>query len=87
MFTRYRIAVYIDGCFWHGCPQHSTLPKTNTSYWLPKLARNIERDRETDLALGDAHWTVLRYWEHEDPEDVAHKLAAVVQRAMASASR
>ncbi len=70
VFTRRRVAVFIDGCFWHGCPLHATQPKSNADYWGPKLARNILRDRETDVALRDAGWTVLRFWEHEDPVEV-----------------
>jgi DNA mismatch endonuclease (patch repair protein) len=71
VFTRQRVAIFIDGCFWHGCPAHATLPKTNTDYWLPKLQRNIERDRETNEMLLSAGWTVLRFWEHEAPQAVA----------------
>ena len=71
VFTRQRIAVYIDGCFWHGCPDHGTLPKTNTDYWLPKLQRNVERDGETDTLLTEAGWTALRFWEHETASTVA----------------
>ncbi len=79
VFTRRRIAVYIDGCFWHGCPQHATHPKRNADYWLPKLAHNIERDRETDAQLRAAGWTVLRFWEHEAPAAVAAQIAAAVR--------
>lgn len=78
-FTRKRIAVFVDGCFWHGCPNHATKPKVNSDYWLPKLQRNIERDRETDVQLSDAGWTVLRFWEHEDPEAVAAAIVNVVR--------
>ncbi len=78
-FTRCRVAVFIDGCFWHGCPEHATQPKRNAGYWGPKLARNIERDRETDAALRALGWTVIRFWEHEDPSGVADAIAAVVR--------
>jgi DNA mismatch endonuclease, patch repair protein len=64
VFTRRHIAVFIDGCFWHGCPQHYRVPGTNAGYWQPKIARNVERDAETTVALVAAGWTVLRYWEH-----------------------
>lgn len=73
-FTRARIAVFIDGCFWHRCPIHGTLPKNNADWWLAKLNRNVERDRETDAALREAGWTVLRYWEHDDPLEIADEI-------------
>jgi DNA mismatch endonuclease (patch repair protein) len=79
VFTRRRIAVFIDGCYWHGCPEHATLPRRNADYWLPKLARNTERDRETNEVLTAAGWLVLRYWEHEDPAAVANAIVAVVR--------
>ena len=78
VFTRKRVAVFVDGCFWHGCPQHATLPKLNADYWLPKLRRNVERDRETDAALKAAGWTVLRFWEHQAPETVASTVIRAV---------
>lgn len=79
VFTRRRIAVFIDGCFWHGCPVHGTSPKANADYWLPKLERNKQRDHETRSMLEADGWTVLRYWEHEPPEVVAREIAAAVQ--------
>jgi DNA mismatch endonuclease (patch repair protein) len=81
VFTRARVAIYIDGCFWHGCPAHGTSPKRNSDYWLPKLQRNVERDRESDARLRLAGWTVLRFWEHEAPEDVAATIASEVGAA------
>jgi DNA mismatch endonuclease (patch repair protein) len=54
VFPRARVAVYCDGCFWHRCPEHGQIPKANRDYWEPKLARNVERDRETDAALAEA---------------------------------
>ena len=65
VFTARRVAVFVDGCFWHCCPEHGTQPASNTWYWTPKLQRNVERDRAADLALGAAGWTVVRLWEHE----------------------
>lgn len=65
-FTRAKLAVFVDGCFWHGCPEHGGQPKRNTHYWGPKIARNVERDREQDARLTAAGWTVIRIWEHED---------------------
>lgn len=66
VFTRQKIAVFIDGCFWHGCPVHATRPKRNSDYWVPKLQRNAERDLETTTRLEALGWTVLRFWEHEE---------------------
>jgi len=80
VFTRCRVAVFIDGCFWHGCPLHGTSPKANAEYWGPKLARNVERDLETTAFLTASGWTVLRFWEHENPADVA----ALVERTVTS---
>ena len=71
VLRRSRIAVFVDGCFWHGCPDHHTQPATNSEYWADKIARNVERDAETTAYLRRAGWTVLRFWEHEDPESVA----------------
>lgn len=69
-FTRARMAVFVDGCFWHGCPQHGTSPRSNTDYWTAKLQRNGERDRAVDAALSADGWEVIRYWEHEIKDDV-----------------
>lgn len=74
LFPRKRLAIYVDGCFWHRCPEHATDPKANSSYWGPKLAANVARDRRAVLALESSGWTVLRFWEHEDPADVASSI-------------
>lgn len=74
VFGPARLAVYIDGCFWHGCPQHGNQSRTNSDYWGPKLRGNRQRDAETDQALLQAGWTVLRAWEHEAPEVVAARV-------------
>ena len=70
VFTRQKVAVFVDGCFWHACPEHGRPPKRNEWYWDPKLAGNVARDRRQDAALSDAGWRVLRLWEHE-PVDAA----------------
>ena len=64
-----RVAVFIDGCFWHGCPVHATWPKANAEWWAQKIRRNCERDLETDRLLGDQGWRVVRIWEHEAVTD------------------
>jgi DNA mismatch endonuclease, patch repair protein len=82
-FTARRVAVFVDGCFWHACPEHGTKPASNTWYWGPKLARNVERDRAADAALTAAGWRVVRVWEHEPlDEAVAAVIAAVGPRAL-----
>jgi DNA mismatch endonuclease, patch repair protein len=65
VFTRRKVAVFVDGCFWHTCPVHGREPTHNTGYWSPKLARNVERDRKNDAVLKAAGWTVIRLWEHQ----------------------
>lgn len=64
-FPRKKLAIFIDGCFWHGCPEHSRLPKTRKNYWHPKLKRNIERDRAKEERLKSEGWKIMRFWEHE----------------------
>lgn len=78
VFTRWRVACFIDGCYWHRCPEHGSEPKSNADYWGPKLDGNVRRDRRTDVALQEAGWIVVRIWEHEDPEDAATKVAAII---------
>lgn len=78
VFGPARLAVYIDGCFWHGCPLHGNTPRANTGYWEPKLRRNRERDAETDRLLTQAGWAVLRAWEHEAPGAVAERVKQTV---------
>ncbi|MEU2976122.1 very short patch repair endonuclease [Streptomyces hirsutus] len=70
-FTKARIAIFLDGCFWHGCPQHATQPKANAAWWRAKLDKNMARDRETSEHLRELGWTVLRFWEHEAPAAIA----------------
>jgi DNA mismatch endonuclease (patch repair protein) len=78
VFSRHRVAVFVDGCFWHRCPEHAVLPKANRDYWEPKLSRNVERDREADRALLRGGWRVLRIWEHVPPEQAV----AQIERAL-----
>jgi DNA mismatch endonuclease (patch repair protein) len=80
-FTARRVAVFVDGCFWHCCPDHGSQPANNAWYWQPKLARNVERDRAADDALAEAGWNVVRIWEHESLEAAV----AVVVSALAAA--
>ena len=77
-FTRRRVAVFVDGCFWHGCPEHQRKPRSNVDYWKPKLDANVARDRRVDAALLAAGWRVVRVWEHEDPADAAARIHAIV---------
>lgn len=83
-FTRKRVAIFIDGCFWHDCPQHGRRPVKNASFWEAKLQGNVQRDRRNTSALQDAGWTVLRFWEHEDVASIAsrisHELVALSRR-------
>ena len=69
VFTRRRVAVFVDGCFWHACPEHGSKPAVNQGYWNPKLQRNTERDRAADAALELAGWQVVRLWEHVPLDD------------------
>ena len=78
-FAASRVAVFVDGCFWHGCPEHKTAPRKNADWWAAKLARNVERDRETDAHLAELGWCVVRIWEHEDPECAADRVEAAVR--------
>lgn len=71
VLTRARVAVFVDGCFWHACPSHGVVPKHNREWWTAKLARNVERDREKDDALRDLGWIVVHVWEHEDAVQAA----------------
>jgi DNA mismatch endonuclease (patch repair protein) len=80
-FPRRRIAVFVDGCFWHGCPEHGHQPRRNEHYWIPKLERNARRDGLVVERLTEAGWDVLRIWEHVPPEEAAAAVAAAVERA------
>lgn len=78
VFGPARVAVNVDGCFWHSCPEHGTMPKANAEWWEQKLRRNRERDAETDRALREAGWEVVRIWEHEDPVEAADRVIGVL---------
>ena len=83
VFRPVEVAVFVDGCYWHGCPEHFVQPKTNSEFWKEKIGRNIERDRDTDSILRDAGWTVIRIWEHEEPEAAAAEIVELVRRKRA----
>jgi DNA mismatch endonuclease (patch repair protein) len=74
VFRPKKVAVFVDGCFWHGCPVHGTSPRTNAVYWRAKIGRNVERDRLNEAELSAAGWTVIRVWEHEIPADAAERI-------------
>lgn len=86
-FTKQRVAVFVDGCFWHKCPDHATFPKSNEHWWAEKLDTNVRRDRSIDAALQDGGWTVVRIWEHEDPAEAVDKIVAAVNRSTRGAIR
>ena len=86
VFTGARVAVFVDGCYWHGCPAHGTVARTNAAYWSSKIGENRARDLDTDRHLDEAGWTVVRVWEHEDPALVARHVESAV-RAAAQGSR
>jgi DNA mismatch endonuclease (patch repair protein) len=78
-FTKHRLAIFVDGCFWHGCPEHGQRPNIrNGHYWTPKIAGNAERDRRHTAALESAGWTVLRFWAHEPAVAIAERVAATL---------
>jgi DNA mismatch endonuclease, patch repair protein len=79
LFPGSRVAVYVDGCFWHSCPTHGVLPKGNREWWRAKLAATVKRDRTTDATLRGLGWEVVRVWEHEDPAAAADRIEAVVR--------
>lgn len=82
VFPRSKLAVFIDGCFWHLCPVHGKIPSSNTEYWVPKLTGNVRRDRATTAAMQEAGWKVLRFWEHELPQDTAERIVAVLNEGV-----
>jgi DNA mismatch endonuclease (patch repair protein) len=79
VFPRARVAVFIDGCWWHGCVEHYRPPVSNISYWAAKVARNRARDQAVKNTLTAAGWTVIRIWEHESPESAARRIETAVR--------
>lgn len=79
LFVYARLAVFVDGCFWHGCPLHATWPKRNAEWWAQKLTANWERDRRHDANLHRLGWTVFRAWEHENASSVVERIASLLQ--------
>jgi DNA mismatch endonuclease (patch repair protein) len=73
------VAVFVDGCFWHGCPEHHTVAQANAEYWAEKVQRNCERDAETDAILIENGWTVIRVWEHEPVSQIVQRISAAVR--------
>lgn len=74
VFRRERVAIFVDGCFWHDCPEHGSAPKANAEWWREKLTRNVARDRDTDQQLHECGWMVIRIWEHEKVEDALTRI-------------
>lgn len=84
VFPRAKVAVYLDGCFWHGCPEHGTRSKANAAWWAAKIDANRRRDSDTDERLARAGWIVLRFWEHDDPDRAAETVRDAVGRHRAA---
>lgn len=84
VFPRLRVAVYVDGCFWHGCPLHGTWPKANADWWREKIERNQRRDRDTNAQLDAACWCVVRIWEHESMDSAAKGIVALIASRQSS---
>lgn len=86
-FTRAKVAVFVDGCFWHRCPQHGTMPRNNRDWWQAKLDRNVARDRAKDAALSEQGWVVLHVWEHETTDAAADRVQAEWRRRVTTIGR
>ncbi|MGB8362126.1 MAG: DNA mismatch endonuclease Vsr [Acidimicrobiia bacterium] len=83
VFVAPRVAVFVDGCFWHGCPDHATWPKNNARFWRQKIEANRDRDRETNAQLAALGWAVVRVWEHEDPFEASERIARLIKERSA----
>ena len=83
VFRPTKVAVFVDGCFWHGCPEHGTWPKANAEFWEVKIKRNQKRDVDTNRRLEEAGWKVVRVWEHEDVEVAADRICNIVSKRSA----
>lgn len=81
VFTKRKLAVFVDGCFWHSCPEHGTVPKSNQEYWIPKLKENVDRDEANERQLRADGWRVLRFWEHVNPKAAMMQIAEVLGQA------
>lgn len=80
VFGPAKVVVFVDGCFWHGCPDHGTWPKANARFWREKIETNQQRDADTDERLREDGWEVIRVWEHEDPEPAADRIEKAVRK-------
>lgn len=79
VFGPARVAVFVDGCFWHGCPEHGAFPKSNAAFWRAKIVGNVKRDRDTRRRLAEGGWLAIQVWEHDDPVEAACTIASLVR--------
>lgn len=79
VFPRRKVAVFVDGCFWHGCPQHASWPKSNAQFWRDKIETNMARDADTDRRLHELGWRVVRVWAHEAADEAAKRIETIVR--------
>jgi len=86
-FSGLRVAVFVDGCFWHGCPAHATWPKQNADFWRTKIEANMARDNDTDERLRAEGWKIIRVWAHEEPKVAAGRIAHILERRRESMHR
>jgi len=86
VLTRAKVAIFVDGCFWHGCPQHAVAPKANANWWRAKLDANAARDHRTGSTLQESGWIVVRVWEDENPVAVADRIEQLWRDRIAAGS-